>query len=184
MKEGDAVLTTKNSPDERSRRVTWEDPTSDLWVDSTMSGLEYLSAVKEGRIPPPPVWNLVNFRLTEAAAGRVLFEIAPAQYHYNRFGKVQGGIACTILDSAMACTVTSVLPEGTGFTTLDLKVQYFRPMSVETGLMRCVGAIIHRGDRIVVAEARMLDNGDLLYAYAMSSCMIFSTTQKKGSKGL
>ena len=69
------------------------------------------------------------------------------------------------------------LPEGD-------RVKRFRPISAETGLMRCVGAIIHRGDRIVVAEARMLDNANLLYAYAMSSCMIFSTTREKGSKGL
>jgi uncharacterized protein (TIGR00369 family) len=148
---------------------------------STMNGIDFLRAMRDGRVPTPPVLSLIGFRLTEVDTGRVVFEFDPAEYHYNPAGTVHGGVACTVLDSAAACTVHSTLPAGMALTTLEVKINYVRPIRTETGPMRCEGALIHKGSRTAVAEAKMLDANGLLYAYAVSTCLIFKAT-KEGAK--
>jgi uncharacterized protein (TIGR00369 family) len=142
-----------------------------------MRGLDLVNAIKEGRFPLPPVWDLVNFRLREVAEGRVVFEINPAEYHYNCFGMVQGGIECAVLDAGAGYALHSTLPAGTGYTTLELKVNYLRPISLETGTIRCLGTVIHKGSRVAVAQADMLDSNNLLYAHAISTCLVFKLTE-------
>lgn len=171
----------KISPNRRSRTLRWEDPMLVVKAIATLSGLDFLQAMKGGRIPAPPVLSLIGFQLTEVDAGRVVFEFDPAEYHYNPAGTVHGGVACTVLDSAAACAVHSTLPAGMALTTLEVKINYLRPIRTETGPMRCEGALIHKGGRTAVAEAKMLDANGLLYAYAVSTCLIFETT-KGGAK--
>jgi len=146
--------------------------------DSNVSGLQLLRAVKDGRTPPPPVWRLVNLRLAEVEEGRAVFELQFSESHYNRFGKVQGGIECPALDAATGYAVHSTLPAGLGYTTLELKVNYVRPITSETGLMRCVGNVIHRGSRVAVAEATMVDRDGLRYAHAVATCLILEESQR------
>jgi uncharacterized protein (TIGR00369 family) len=146
-----------------------------------MRGLDLMSAMKDGRFPPPPVWSLVNFRLLEFGEGRAVMEMTPAEYHYNRFGVVQGGILCPVLDAAAGYAVHSTLPAGTGYTTLDLKVNYLRPVSVETGPLRCVGRIVHRGSRVCLAEADLTDGNGRLYAHAVSTCLLFKLSKKRAA---
>lgn len=166
------MATMKIVSSDRSRNVTWADPTVTAAAAAEMTGLEYLGAVSDGRLPCPPVWSLVGFQLTEVADDRVVFEMNPAEWHYNRFSMVQGGIACTVLDAAMACALQTGLPRGIHFTTLGMNVNYLRPISSTAGLMRCVGRVIQRGNRIVIVEAKMLDAGGVLYAYSVSTCML------------
>jgi len=175
--------TKKTSPNRRSRTMTWEDPAINARAAATMTGLDFLRAMKDGEIPPPPILPLVDFRLVEVDTGRVVFEFNPAEWQYNPATTVHGGIACTVLDSAAACAVHSALPARVGSTTLEVKVNYLRPITSETGLMRCEGALIHKGSRIAVAEAKMLDRKGRLYAYAVSTCMIFGRARKEGRKG-
>ena len=153
------------------RTVTWVPPVIDEQVAAT-SGLDLLRAVRDGRTPPPPVWRLIGLRLTEIEEGRAVFEIEFAEYHYSRFGKVQGGIECAVFDAATGYAVHSTLPAGVSYTTLELKVNYLRPITIETGLMRCTGSIIHRGNRAAVAEATMQDSNGRAYAHAISTCLI------------
>jgi uncharacterized protein (TIGR00369 family) len=154
------------------RTVTWAAPVIDERAIAITSGLDLLRAVRDGRTPAPPVWGLIGLRLTEIEEGHAVFEIEFAEYHYSRFGKVQGGIECAVFDAATGYAVHSTLPAGVSYTTLEIKVNYLRPITVETGLMRCVGGIIHRGNRIAVAEATMLDSKGLAYAHAISTCLI------------
>ena len=156
----------------KRRLVTWEDPFEGAGASSGMDGLEYVQAVREGRIAVPPVWRLVGFRLAQVDAGYAVLEMEPAEYHYNRFGIAQGGLLCAVLDAALSCAVQSVLPASAGFVSLELNAAYFHPVSAKSGRMRCEGAIIHSGSRIVVAEARMMDGPGTLYARATSTCMI------------
>ena len=171
----------KISPAKRSRTVRWEDPGIIVKATPTMHGLDLLRAIKDGRIPNPPVSSLVGLRLTDVEAGRVVLQIDPAEYHYNPAGAVHGGITCTVLDSAATCAVHSTLPAGTVPTTLEIKINYLRPIRSETGTMRCEAALIYKGSRTAVAEAKMLDSNGLLYAYAVSTCLIFEAT-KEGAK--
>jgi uncharacterized protein (TIGR00369 family) len=146
-----------------------------------MNGLDFLHAIKDGRIPAPPVLSLIGSRLTEVDAGRVVFEIEPAEYHYNPAGAVHGGVTFTVLDSAATCAVHSTLPAGMALTTLEVKINFLRPITSETGPMRGEATLIHKGGRTAVAEAKMLDANGLLYAYAVSTCLIFRAT-KEGAK--
>ena len=118
---------------ERKRMVTWEDPTAEVEAATKMSGLEYLRAIARGELPTPPMADLIGFDFSEIEEGRVVFECTPAEYHYNPIGVVHGGLACTLFDSAMGCAVHTMLPTGVGYTTVELKVNFLRPITLKTG---------------------------------------------------
>src|SRR5216110_720215 len=129
----------------RTRVITWEDPTAAVQKGKTISGIEYLKALQSGELPPPPIAVLLGMSITEVSEGRVVFALEPAEYHYNPLGTVHGGVMATLLDSAMGCVVQSMLPAGTSYTTLELKVNYLRPITSKTGIVYCEGKIIHVG---------------------------------------
>jgi uncharacterized protein (TIGR00369 family) len=159
--------------DGRTRTIAWEDPTTGVGAAAEMSGLEYLRAIARGKLPTAPMADLLGFNLVEIKRGRVVFECVPAEYHYNPIGAVHGGLACTLFDSAMGCAVHTMLPAGVGYTTVELKVNFLRPITMKTGRLVCEGVAIHVGGRIATAEARLLDEGDKLYGHATTTCMIF-----------
>ena len=117
----------------------------------TMSGLDYLRAMQRGELPGPPIAALIGMRLEEVGEGRVVFSVQPDESHYNPVGVVHGGLASTLCDSAMACAIHSTLPAGVGYTTLELKVNFVRPMTRETGRVLCEGTTIHVGGRVATA---------------------------------
>ena len=158
---------------ERTRTFTWEDPAPSALAGQRMAGLDYLQAMSRGELPPPPIAELMGFEGFEAEHGRVTFFVTPAEFHYNPIGVVHGGLAATLFDSALGCAIHSTLPEGTGYTTLELKVNYLRPLTVDTGRVRCEATAIHVGGRVATAEARLLDADDRLYGHATTTCMIF-----------
>lgn len=135
--------------------------------------MEYLQKIVSGELPPPPIAALMNFRLAELSEGHAVFTVEPAEYHYNPIGVVHGGLAATLLDSAMGCAVHSTLPAGAGYTTLETKVNFLRPISAETGLVRCEADIIHVGGRTAVAEGKILDQQGKLYAHGTTTCIVF-----------
>jgi uncharacterized protein (TIGR00369 family) len=157
----------------RTRTISWEDPVAGAKIGRTMSGLEYLKAMQEGTIPPPPIAVLMGMDITEVSERRVVFSVQPAEYHYNPLGAVHGGLAATLLDSALGCAVLSALPAGSGFTTLEIKVNYVRAMTSETGIVYSEGKVIQVGGRIATAEGRITDADGKLYAHATTTCMIF-----------
>ena len=103
--------------------------------------------------------------------GRVVFTVEPAEYHYNPLGAVHGGLAATLVDSAMTCAITSAAPAGMAYTTIELHINYIRPITTNTGLIRSIGEVIHVGRRIATAEAKILDTHDKLYAHATTTCL-------------
>ena len=157
----------------RSRTISWEDPRALAKGAVGLSGLEYLQKIVAGELPPPPIGALMNFRISELSEGRAVFVVEPAEYHYNPIGVVHGGVAATLLDSAMGCAVHSTLPAGASYTTLEIKVNYIRPMSAETGLLRCEANIIHVGGRTATAEGKIVDQKGKLYAHGTTTCIIF-----------
>ena len=138
-----------------------------------MSGLAYLQKIIAGELPRPPMSALLNFSLAELSAGRAVFVVEPAEYHYNPLGTVHGGLAATLLDSAMGCAIHSMLPAGAGYTTLEIKVNYIRAMTAETGQVRCEASVIHLGGRSATAEGRVIDAQGKLYAHGTTTCIIF-----------
>jgi len=123
-------------------------------------------------IPVAPIAELVGFDLVELGEGRASFELDPGERHYNPLGTVHGGIAATLLDSAMGVAVHTTLGEGQTYTTLELKVNYVRAITEETGPVVATGSVIHRGGRVATAEARLTDRDGRLLAHGTSTCLI------------
>jgi uncharacterized protein (TIGR00369 family) len=156
----------------RTRTITWEDPTAAVQTGKTISGIAYLQAMQSGELPPPPIAVLLGMTITEVSEGRVVFVAEPSEYHYNPLGTVHGGVMATLLDSALGCAVQSMLPTGTSYTTVELKVNYLRPVTERTGTIYAEGKIIHVGGRIATAEGRLTDAVGKLYAHATTTCII------------
>ena len=126
-------------------------------------------------IATAPIAELVGFDLVELGEGRASFAMDPAERHYNPLGTVHGGIAATLLDSAMGCAVHTTLEANETYTTLELKVNFVRAITEATGRVVAEGAVIHRGRRIATADARLTDEEGRLLAHATCTCMIMLT---------
>ncbi|MGW4890779.1 PaaI family thioesterase [Kitasatospora sp. NPDC004240] len=157
----------------RSRTFEWADPAITAQAVGTSSGLELLRGIAEGRLPSPPLSRMMGFRLAEVERGRAVFVLVPGEEHYNPIGSVHGGVYATLLDSAAGCAVHSMLPEGMGYTSLDLTVKFLRPVTAGTGEIRAVGTVLNSGRRTALAQAELLDGKDRLLGHATSSCLLF-----------
>jgi uncharacterized protein (TIGR00369 family) len=115
---------------------------------------------------------LLGMWIEELSEGHAVFAVEPAEYHYNPIGTVHGGLAATLLDSALGCAIHSMLPAGTGYTTLQLNVNYLRPITDKTGVVYSTGNVIQVGGRVATAEGRLTDADGKLYAHATTTCII------------
>jgi uncharacterized protein (TIGR00369 family) len=152
------------------------DPTTDPRIVAErgleLSGMEYVEAIVSGELPAPPISELVGFRLALAEPGRAVFEMEPGPQHYNPIGSVHGGIALTLLDSAMGCAVHTTLERGVRYTSLEVKTNFVRPITADTGVIRCEGTVLHRGSRIATAEGKLTDSAGRLLAHGTTTCLI------------
>jgi len=137
------------------------------------SGIDALAAIGSGHWPSVPIGHTLDFVPIEAERGRIVFQGHPAPAHLNPMGVVHGGWIATLLDSALGCSVHSMLPAGKGYTTLELKVNYVRAVTPDSGPVRAEGKAIHVGGRTAIAEARLVDSAGKLYAHGTTTCLIF-----------
>jgi uncharacterized protein (TIGR00369 family) len=162
--------------------VTWEDPLAAARAGAALSGVEFLQAVMQEKIPAPPIALLLGFTIDEVEEGRVVFTVEPGEHHYNPIGVVHGGLAATLLDSAMGCAIHSLLPQGRAYTTLEIKVNFVRAIKRESGRLRAVGTVLHLGGRIATAEGQIVDSSGQLYAHATTTCILLDGPKDAGSK--
>lgn len=163
----------KKSPAPKRRRViTWQDPQINGRAIRSMGGMDYLQALQKGQLPHPPVMKLIGYSLVQIDPGHCVFELDPAEYHYNPNGTVHGGVLSTMLDSAMGSAVRTQLPLGTSYVTVEFKVNFMRAVNDKTGRLRCEGQVIHQGARVAVAEGRVIDPQGKLYAHGTTTCLI------------
>lgn len=156
----------------RSRTYTWDDPFALRDEMAGRSGLQLMQGMATGEIPPPPIAQTLGFRLVEATPGQAVFECEPAEFHYNPIGSVHAGLAMTLMDSAMGLAYVTTLAEPAAWTTLEVKANFTRPITVDTGPIRCRGSVIHSGRRVVVTEARLEDADDRLLAHGTSTILV------------
>jgi uncharacterized protein (TIGR00369 family) len=116
---------------------------------------------------------LLDIHLLEVAKGRAVLEVTPGPAHTNGIGIVHGGLMATLLDSALGCAVNSLLPAGRIFTTLEVKVNYTRPIRQDAGPLRCEARVVHAGRRTATAEGRVVDRAGKLYAHGSGTWMLF-----------
>jgi uncharacterized protein (TIGR00369 family) len=138
-----------------------------------MTGLEYVRAIFEGKLPLPPMAALIGFTGAEADDGRAVFTSEPGEYLYNPIGVVHGGFAMTLLDSAMGCAVQTTLARGERYTSLETKVNFVRPITAQTGRVRCEGTVLHRGRQVATAEGRLTEESSgRLLAHGTTTCLM------------
>jgi uncharacterized protein (TIGR00369 family) len=159
---------------DRSLSVQWTDPAALATAARSRAGIDFLRAMRDGDLPPPPIAVLLGFHLVEVEPGHVVFECTPGEQHYNPIGVVHGGLAMTLLDSAMGCCVQSRTPAGGGYTTLEAKTNLVRAITDRTGRLRAIGKLLHMGSRIATAEGRLEDAAGKLYAHATTTCIVLN----------
>ncbi|MGW3606965.1 PaaI family thioesterase [Micromonospora sp. NPDC005161] len=163
---------TQTQEPTRSRTFTWSDPAANAAQVGRRAGLDLLRAMIAGELAAPPVMHLIDMARMEADEGRVTVELVPQEFHYNPLGTVHGGVISTLLDTAAGCAVHTTLPAGVGYTSLDLNVKFLRPVTVDSGILRCEGTVLQRGRRTSLAEARLTDANSRLIAHATSTCLL------------
>lgn len=159
--------------DEQSRTVTWHDPTEPARVGLSMAGIDYLRAMVAGRIPPPPISQLIQMDLVEVEPGRVVFTCTPDDSAYNPIGAVHGGLVCTLLDSVAGCALHSTLPQGKGYTSVEIKVNYLKAVRASSGLLTAVGTVTKAGSRVGFTEGVVTDASGAVVATATSTLLVF-----------
>jgi uncharacterized protein (TIGR00369 family) len=157
----------------RERIFAWSDPKLTADAASGMAGLDFLRAMRDGVVPAAPIAALVGLSIAEVDPGRVVMRLTPAEYHYNPIGTVHGGILATLLDSVMGCAVHSTLPKGRGYTSLEIKVNYVRAVTGDSGELSAEGRVVHGGRRSAVAEGTVVDAKGRLCATASTTCLVF-----------
>ena len=166
---------------DRRREVTWEDPRLGAALALELSGLDYLRGIAEGSIPEPPIAALLGLGIVEVEPGRATFSLDVGEHLYNPIGSVHGGVFCTLLDSAMACALHSTLKRGQAYTTLELKVNMVKPLTVDTPSVVATGQLISSGRRVATASGQITGPDGTLYAHATTTCLIIDTTQAAGN---
>ncbi|MBZ8132936.1 PaaI family thioesterase [Afifella sp. IM 167] len=154
-----------------TRHVGPEEALAEL---KTLGGLKFLKAIQEGRLPQPPIADLMGFRLAEVEEGRAVFTGTPDERVYNPIGSVHGGYAATLLDSCMSCAVHSQLLPGFGYTTLEFKVNLLRRISAQTGPVRAEGKVVHLGRQIACSDGQIIDGEGRVLAHGTATCLVFA----------
>jgi uncharacterized protein (TIGR00369 family) len=160
----------------RTKTVTWYDPEMTAIAGSGLSGLEFLRALVDGKLPPAPLVMLLGFRAVEAEPGRVVFEGTPDESVFNVLGVVHGGLVCAVADTVASLAVRTTLEAGVGYTSIDLNVSYTRPVSRDSGTLRAVGTVVKPGRRVAFSQAEIFDGAGKVVATATSSCLIMPRT--------
>lgn len=160
-------------PAKRQVTIEWDDIAPNLQAAATMTGLQYMQAITRGELAAPPMAYLMGGVLGEVEAGRVVFVAQAGEQHYNPMGVVHGGLAATLLDSAMGCAVHTTLPQGKLYTTSQLNIHLTRAIMPDVGELVCEGRVVHGGSRVATAEGTLKDRAGKLYAHGTTTCFIF-----------
>jgi uncharacterized protein (TIGR00369 family) len=140
--------------------------------------LEELRQLVDGTRPPPPIATLIGFTLTAVSPGEAVIELAADRQHANPMGTVHGGVLCDIADAAMGMAYAATLAENETFTTLELKINFLKP--VRTGRLVATGRMVKGGRTVGLVECDVLDDKEHLVARASSTCMTLRGDQAVG----
>ena len=140
--------------------------------------IDMIRRIQRGEAPPPPVATLIGFTLAEAEPGRAVVTLDADRRHANPMGTVHGGVLCDIADAAMGIAYAATLDEGETFTTLELKINFLKP--VRTGRLVATGRVVKGGHTVGLIECDVLDDKERLVARASSTCMTLRGAQAVG----
>jgi uncharacterized protein (TIGR00369 family) len=138
-----------------------------------MAGIDYIRAMVDGILPPPPIAGLMEFDMAAADPGRVVFTCRPDESVFNPIGVIHGGLVCTLLDSVAGCALHSTLPQGKGYTSIEIKVNYLKAVRLSSGLLTATGTVVKSGSRVGFTEGVVTDADGAVLATATSTLLVF-----------
>jgi uncharacterized protein (TIGR00369 family) len=157
----------------RSKVVSWHDPAPTTAMGLAMAGIDYIRAMVDGILPPPPIAGLMEFDMVAADPGRVVFTCRPDESVFNPIGVIHGGLVCTLLDSVAGCALHSTLPQGRGYTSMEIKVNYLTAVRLSSGLLTATGTVVKSGSRVGFTEGVVADADGAVLATATSTLLVF-----------
>jgi uncharacterized protein (TIGR00369 family) len=163
----------------RERVVDWQAPGPVAKAVADMSGLEAMRAIRDGILPPPPMARLIGFRMRVAEPEQIVMELHPNEGLENGIGLLHGATAAALLDTAMGCAISTMLPAGQGAVTLDLKLTYLRPLSVKSGTIAAEGKVIKLGRQTSYAEGFVRDGSGNLAVHATATFSMVGAARTK-----
>jgi uncharacterized protein (TIGR00369 family) len=161
----------------RTKTVTWYAPAITAAAGPTLSGIDFLRAIRDGRLPQAPIAVLLGTQIREIELGKVVFECEPDGSVYNPIGVVHRGLVCTRAETVAACAVHLTLDVGFAYTSIDLNVSYLRAVTREGGVLRATGLVTKPGRRVAFSSVEIRDSADTLVATATSSCLVIDLRQ-------
>ena len=156
----------------RSKGMTWYDPAVLGARGAELPGREFLQSIADGQLPPPPIATLLGAELVAVGDGEAVFCCTPDESTYNPIGMVHGGVLCTLLDSAAGCAVHTLLPGGTGYSSIEIKVTFLKPVQAGAGHIAVHGRALRVGGRVAFAEAHARDRNGELVGHATTSIAV------------
>lgn len=144
-----------------------------------LTGLQQMEKLLQGEFPAPPISETMDFALMHVEFGRAVFQGKPSAKLLNPLGTVHGGWYATMLDSAVGCAVHTAMPVGRAYTTLELKLNIVRSISLKVPLVRAEGYTVHVGKQVATAEGRLVGHDGTLYAHASTTCLVFEVLPAK-----
>ena len=163
-----------------STTISWVDPSVALPRLAELSGLDYLTAILDGELPPPPISQLMGFTAVSFSRGEAVFECSPTTAHFNPLGVVHGGLACTLLDTVLGCAGHTTLPAGVGYTSVDLSVVYLRPILPGNAPLRATGRVRKGGRRVIFSEGEVVGADGAVLATGTSSLLVIDRRDGSG----
>ncbi len=159
----------------RRRTIEWEDQAGVAKAARQMSGAEFFDAMRRGKLPKPPFTQLIGIDLFDEGEGSFRMSLSPDESHYNPMGCVHGGILATLLDSVMSGAVHTVLPAGRAYLTIEMTVNFLRPVFELSGEIMAEGKIVSAGHQIATAEGRIVDSLGELCATGTATCLVYDS---------
>jgi uncharacterized protein (TIGR00369 family) len=159
----------------RTRTYQWEDPMLLAAAGRRMTGLEFLTACAEGTLATPPALITNGITPVRFADGVAVFALTPAEWQYNPIGCVHGGVLAILADSVLGCAVHTKLGVGTGYTSLELKINFTRMVTVASGRLVAEGKVVTIGRRTATSEAKIIDAAGRIVGHASSTCLIIES---------
>ena len=166
---------------ERTRTVTWDDPKPARLQAKRMAGMDFFNAMRRGELPEPPFGRLLGMDLFDCGDGRFSMSVAPEECHYNPMGCVHGGILTTLLDSVMTAAVQTALPAGKVCLTLQINVNFLKPVFVRTGEILAEGKLVSLGRQVATAEGRIVGVDGSVYATGTTTCAVLDGSTNPAS---
>ncbi|MET0542001.1 MAG: PaaI family thioesterase [Variovorax sp.] len=142
------------------------------------TGLEVMKMMIAGEIRYAAIAKTLDFTIVEVSPGVAIFQGQPLPQHLNPLGTIHGGWVATMLDSALGCSVHTMMPVGRGYTTAELSVNYIKGLTPKVPRVRAIGKVIHCGRQLATAEARLVSADGTLYAHATTTCLVFELPKR------